>query len=204
MNVVHPILVLALVSSLGACASTDPTPGSGGGHDRVDVTGHWKSDCLPGQNGQSSSLEFQIQAATWKLDYVTFGDSACASPFVTAHLEGAYEIQGPSAKVSGANEARFGFTTKTVTPHGAAAVQYLTALPACGSGSFSDGAPTDVLDKGCAGLGQYPGAQCPADFDLVAVQGDDLRFGARPADNDMCTADKRPASLAAFASHRAP
>ena len=61
---------------------------------------------------------------------------------------------------------------------------------------------TEVLTEGCPGLGQYPKSQCEADYDLVSVSGDDLRFGSRPADNDMCSADKRPKALAAFASHR--
>lgn len=195
------IAPLALVLSLTACAAADSSPGTGGGP-TVDVTGHWKSDCLPGQNGQSQSLDFQIAGATWSLDYVTFGDAACATPFVTAHIEGPYEVGAAASKVPTAHEARFGFTSKTVTPHGAAAVAFLSGLPACGTGSFTDGAPTDVLEKGCAGLGQYPKAQCPADYDLVAVEGDSLTFGARPADNDMCTPEKRPTALAGFASHR--
>ncbi len=41
-----------------------------------------------------------------------------------------------------------------------------------------------------------PVAVCPEDHDLLAI--DDagaLRFGVRPPDNDMCTADKRPTAL---------
>jgi hypothetical protein len=59
-----------------------------------------------------------------------------------------------------------------------------------------------VLQTGCAGFGQYPGADCPADFDVVKRDGDDLFFGARPADNDMCTAAKRPTALSPVANHR--
>lgn len=55
---------------------------------------------------------------------------------------------------------------------------------------------------GCATLGQYPIATCPADYDLVKVEGDDLTFGARPKDNDMCTPDKRPQALAPLSSKR--
>jgi hypothetical protein len=33
---------------------------------------------------------------------------------------------------------------------------------------------------------------------IVKVEGNQLFFGARPADNDMCTADKRPTSFAAL------
>ncbi len=55
--------------------------------------------------------------------------------------------------------------------------------------------PGRAQGPGCAGFGQYPGADCPADYDVVKRDGDDLFFGARPADNDMCTAAKRPAAL---------
>lgn len=43
--------------------------------------------------------------------------------------------------------------------------------------------------------------RCAADFDLVARSGDRLRFGARPADNDLCTADKRPTALRPMILH---
>jgi hypothetical protein len=48
---------------------------------------------------------------------------------------------------------------------------------------------------GCAAFGQYPAAQCPADFDLLDVDGGTLHFGNRPADNNMCTPDRRPTQL---------
>ncbi len=53
-----------------------------------------------------------------------------------------------------------------------------------------------------AGLGQRPIASCPADYDLVKVENDALVFGSRPADNDMCSSEKRPTSLSALSSKR--
>jgi hypothetical protein len=53
----------------------------------------------------------------------------------------------------------------------------------------------EVLDSGCLPLGQYPKADCSADYDLVSLEGSSLQFGARPADNNMCTPDKRPTKL---------
>jgi hypothetical protein len=79
-----------------------------------------------------------------------------------------------------------------VTPSSAGAAAFLAQ--ACGGGSFTSGTSTDI-SAGCAGLGMYPIASCASDYDLVARTDDHLRFGARPADNNMCTEDKRPTAL---------
>jgi hypothetical protein len=93
------------------------------------------------------------------------------------HIDGPYELERPSTAVAGAWEAR-------------------------GAADFATGVAQDVLRTGCAGFGQYPGADCPADFAVVKRDGDDLFFGARPADNDMCTAARRPTALSPVANHR--
>ena len=66
---------------------------------------------------------------------------------------------------------------------------------ACGRSGFIAGEAADIAG-GCAGLGAYPVADCPSDYDVVRL--DDtgsLHFGARPQDNNMCTPDKRPTAL---------
>ncbi|MEL6339894.1 MAG: hypothetical protein AAFQ65_08290 [Myxococcota bacterium] len=53
---------------------------------------------------------------------------------------------------------------------------------------------SDISADGCAGW--RPVAECGADHDLLMLtDAGGLRFGERPADNDMCTADRRPTSL---------
>ncbi|MEL7003590.1 MAG: hypothetical protein AAFN93_12775, partial [Bacteroidota bacterium] len=62
---------------------------------------------------------------------------------------------------------------------------------ACGLTPFVE---KDISVNGCALWKSV--ADCPADFDLLSL--DDkgrLYFGERPADNDMCTEDKRPTAL---------
>ena len=98
-----------------------------------------------------------------------------------------------SAAVAGAREGRFDFATKTVTPHNAGVAEFLAQ--ACGRSGFIAGEAADIAG-GCAGLGAYPVADCPSDYDIVSL--DDtgsLHFGARPQDNNMCTPDKRPTAL---------
>jgi hypothetical protein len=199
---------LALVS-LAACGGASPATDAGrsadtSGGDRPVLVGHWVSDCTPTDTG-ALSLDFTIEDARWALDYDTFGDTACAAPFLTVHIEGAYEVIAPSPTVPDAWTARFGFDQKTVTPHGDAAVGFLAGLgDACGGpGAWTDGVARDVFASGCAMLGQYPSSRCTADYDVVSIDaGGLLHFGQRPADNDMCTEAKRPAALSPLGLRR--
>jgi len=60
----------------------------------------------------------------------------------------------------------------------------------------------DVYAAGCPALSSYPRATCSADYDVVKVDAAALQFGKRPADNDMCTAEKRPTALNSDVLHR--
>ncbi len=51
-------------------------------------------------------------------------------------------------------------------------------------------------------MGQRPIAACEADYDLAHVEGERLTFGARPADNDLCTPAKRPVALSKSSTMR--
>lgn len=176
-------------TSPSEAAITAPAPAAA-----PDITGRWVSDCVKVSEQQIMKLDFTIAKDTWSLDYSTFGDAECKAKFLTVHIEGPYEVSGPSTAVAGAHEAKFGFTKKTITPHLDAAAGFLGSDKGCG-GTWTAGTGVDVLDKGCGGLGQYPGSACGADFDLVQTDGTTLRFGERPKDNNMCTADRRPKAL---------
>ena len=165
------------------------------------LEGHWASACTPSPqpdgSTQSIKLDFTNGKTDWKLDYVTFGDAACATRIVTVSIDGDYALTAPSATTAGAWEARFGFAHKTITPHVDGVANALTGAK-CGTGTWKVGEAEDVLTGGCPAFGQYPKAQCAADFDLVRVDGNKLHFGDRPKDNDMCTAGKRPTALSAL------
>lgn len=156
------------------------------------LVGRWRSGCVDPGTGQAIRLTFDITSTTWALDYESFGDAACAQPLLVVDITGAYQLTVPSAVVPGASEARFGFATKTVTPLAEGALGFLTQ--ACGRSDFQVGVASDIA-AGCAGLGAYPIAQCPDDYDLVRRDGTGLQFGARPTDNNMCTPDRRPTQL---------
>jgi hypothetical protein len=177
----------------GATASPSP--------DKPNLVGKWESACV--KNGDTVlKLSFDIGASDWKLDYATFGDAECKVPFLTVRIEGDYQVTAPAAKASPAWEGRFGFTKKSAKAHMQAASDFLASAKGCGGGVFAVGAEVDVGQNGCAGLGQRPIASCKQDFDLVFQEGDTLAFGERPADNDMCTEEKRPAKKAGLVMAR--
>jgi hypothetical protein len=208
LNAANTLSAALAMLSLVACSAANPTPAStkadATDSARVsppDVSGRWKSACAKTGDERSIDLDVELTDHDWKLDYTTYGDATCATAFITVHVEGAYAL-GPQSTVTGAWDARFGFAKKTITPHSAAAAGFASSDAACGAGDFAPGKATDVTASGCPGLGQYPVSKCAADFDLVSVDGDSLRFGDRPKDNDMCTEGKRPTALSGLAMAR--
>ncbi|MEB3299695.1 MAG: hypothetical protein VKO21_09450 [Candidatus Sericytochromatia bacterium] len=158
------------------------------------IVGKWKSAVTPSSETQSFQLDFDIQSSTWKVDYTVFGDLQGAVPFVTIHIEGPYEITGPSTAVAGAFEGRFGITKKTLMPRSTYAAEYLNSLNQAATGFKADEA-LDITSTGFAPFGQYPVSEVDADYDILKVEGDKLYFGARPDDNNMGTPEKRPTAL---------
>ena len=187
-----PNIKLLLLTSLLGCTN-EPAP---------SVAGHWRSDCIPSPQADGSTLYAKLDlvgtgADRWALDYTLHGDAACTVELVTISIDGTYAVDKASKTVPDAWDARFAFDDKRITPH----VQPLADALAgahCGTGTWQVGVAQSVYAGGCAAFGQYPAAQCPADYDLLSVEGTQLRFGARPADNNMCTADKRPTALASI------
>ena len=200
-------VALGLLAACGGSSSTmnpDLTPDAAAEPDATapdatpDITGAWVSECLPAADGSYFVLDFDIAQDSWDLDYVVYGDDACTTKLVTVHIDGPYELGDASAAVDGAYEGLFSFTNKTITPHADGLVDVLNgADPACGAATWALDVTQSVYETGCAGFGQYPMADCTADYDLVYLDADadTLQFGARPADNDMCSAAERPTAL---------
>jgi hypothetical protein len=192
----------AVLASLGAltaaCGNSQPAAQPSGA---PDIAGKYRSACTPNGN-QRFVLDFDIRKDSWGLDYIVYGDDSCAQKFLTVRIEGPYEVDGASDAVTSANDAVFRFTKKTVTPHAAAAVGFLESEQGCNIKGFKEGEATDIGQTGCAALGQRPIAQCGADYDLVQVDAEGIRFGDRPQDNDMCTPEKRPKALSPLVSRR--
>lgn len=142
-------IAITLSAALAGCGApearteTPATPGPAAAG-APDLTGHWVSDCVKVSEQQIIQLDFDITRDTWALDYSTFADAECKTRFLSVHIEGPYEIQGPSAAVAGAHDARFGFTKKTITPQIDAAAGFLGSDKGCG-GTWTAGTAVDML-----------------------------------------------------------
>ena len=193
------VVALALPTLVAGCGGARP---AGAAASRPRIVGGWKTACIAANPDQGAILDYAITETRWAIDYILFGEPRCTSRFLTIHIEGPYQVGAPSAVVPGAFDADFGFATKTLTPHVDEAAEFLASADGCGRAGFAAGVTTDISAAGCAGLLLRPIAACETDFDLVKLDGDELRFGARPDDNDMCTAARRPTALEPVSNRR--
>lgn len=164
-----------------------------------DLKGTWSSaacEAYPDGNGGMSYLtrSFTFDGSAWSLALAVFGDDVCRVPLFTADIEGSYAIGAVSAIVPAAHEADFGFDTNVWT----AANEQMAGVfdgAGCGSAPWEVGVPQSVADTGCIGVA-HAIADCPTEFDLLSLDGDDLYFGARVT--DLCTETGRPTMLGPF------
>ena len=206
----HPARVTAtviLALGVAGCGSTTAeTRDADPANTPPDLAGRWVSACVPNPQADGSTqyfqLTFNIESARWAVDYVVHGDAVCSVPLLTVQIAGPYLLESPSVAVAGAWEGRFGFDARTVRPEVDGLRDFLRGLEGCGDGAFETGVASDTLAVGCPGLGQYPAADCGEEFDIVRLEGDTLTFGARPADNNMCTAALRPTALSPVVNRR--
>ena len=177
-----------------AAPAAEEAPAAENAFEATDLVGTWVGPCFasPSGDGSFNQLTFRMTETEWDLDYVAHGDENCTAKFLTVNIKGPYELGEASSVAEGAREGTFSFTSKTVTGHMDAALGVING--ACGVTDTAVDTPLD-LAGGCAGLGAYPIAECAADNDIVMVKDNNLHFGARPADNNMCSPDKRPTSF---------
>jgi len=177
-----------------AAPAVEEAPVSENAFEATDLVGTWVGPCFvsPSGDGSFNQLTFRMTETEWDLDYVAHGDENCTAKFLTVNIKGPYSLGEASSVAEGAREGTFSFASKTVTGHLDAALGVING--ACGVTNTAVDTPLD-LAEGCAGLGAYPIAECAADNDIVMVKDNNLHFGARPADNNMCSPDKRPTSF---------
>lgn len=187
-------LLAALATLSAACATTQ---GATTAVKPQELAGTWDSaTCEPAGNNNYIQRHFTLTEDSWTLNLDAFGDAQCQTKLFTARVVGPYKLVKDSSAVPGATESNFGFGELYMTPH----LQPLADAfqnAKCGSGSWKVGEEKRTSDTGC--LFFRPTSLCTTDHDIVKVEGDQLFFGKRPSDNDMCTADKRPTALATAA-----
>lgn len=142
--------------------------------------------------GTYGRREFTFDNGKWTLEFTLALDPQMTNKVFGFRTYGTYRVLDRSPTVEGAYNTVFFEDAKFVTLHAQdpKLIQGF-GLASCG---LTPGVEKDVSVTGCAAW--RPVSACREDHDLLAVDADGALFlGVRPADNDMCTADKRPTAL---------
>lgn len=178
---------LAIIAALAAPVSAESA-------DRAALqalNGTFYSPAVEVWYGGYGTREFVFADGQWSLTFVHALDPGMTQRTFQFRTGGSYAVQAPSGAVPGAFHTVFDedwkhLTLLTPVPEIAAAM----GMADCG---LTVNLEADISQTGCAAW--QPVAVCGEDHDLLALTEDGLHFGVRPADNDMCTADKTPTAL---------
>jgi len=179
--------VIALVAT-PAAAGADDTAGRGM---LQSLRGTYVSPSAEPWYGGFGTREFVFRDGRWSLIFTHALDPQMMMRTFQFRTGGAYTVGEPSADVPGAFRTVFNEDWKHVTlltdvPGIIAAMGMAT----CG---LTVNLETDISVSGCGAW--KPVADCGEDHDVLAMSDEGLHFGVRPADNDMCSADRTPAAL---------
>lgn len=188
-------LAALAVTALGACATTSATAQSApvltGTEVQLQRLSRTYSSTASEDWGRGTfgRREFSFDGGNWTLRFTLALDPQFTKPVFQFRTQGTYQVLDPSTAVPGAYEAVFLEDKKYVTlltPD--AQLTQAFGLAGCG---LAEGVEKDISVTGCALW--KPVSICSEDHDLLALDAAGrLFFGVRPADNDMCTPDKRP------------
>lgn len=182
----------AAAAVLAAAAATAlSAEGFGDRSDLEALSGTYASPAAEPWYGGFGTRRFTFEDGRWSLVFTHALDPAMQRGNFVFRTEGLYEIGAPSAAVPGAFEAVFHERAKYVTllTDDAGLIQAF-GFAGCGLRPHVE---VDISATGCAAW--KPVSVCGEDHDLLALGPDGLHFGVRPADNDMCTPDRRPTAL---------
>lgn len=183
--------LLCTLAVSAACAALPALAGSSDAAALQTLHGTYVSPTVEEWYGGYGTREFVFADGHWSLIFTHALDPQMTMRTFQFRTGGAYRVGDASRTVDGAFETVFDEDWKHVT--------LLTDAPeiVAGMGMADCGLTvnleTDISDSGCAAW--KPVAVCGEDHDLIALSNEGLHFGQRPADNDMCTADKRPTAL---------
>ncbi|CAN5898063.1 hypothetical protein BH24DEI2_BH24DEI2_24870 [soil metagenome] len=154
------------------------------------ISGTWVQDSVPFTLEDGTVYVRQtvvIDSANETLKVEVFADQSLEQPLLTYDSSGPYTLVGPSQTVSGAFSINLVNTSSTITAFmDVPALFEATGMDDCG---LSVGVAVDVSD-GCAAP-LFSVSDC-VDLDLIAVTGNELRFGAEGT--NRCV--QRPVKLA--------
>ena len=164
-----------------------------------ELQGVWGSEACETDGTNAFRRTFTFDGDAWDIAFVIYGDPSCTAgqEFIRFDFGGDLSVEGPSDTVDGSTNAFFGFTRRTITPASDAAAAFLVDGAACDGAAWATGTPLDVHADGCATFGVLAADACAGEFDLIGLDGQTLRLGVRPADNNLCEAQLRPRALGA-------
>lgn len=179
----HLVAAVLTVASLASAATPDL---------RKAATGRWKSEAAEDMgNGAFCARDFTFSEQKWQLTFTIFADKELKTPLVALDFEGPWEPGKASEKVPGASDATFNFTSKKVTLKAKDAAKGF-GMEGCG---LELDKAKDVSKTGCSFVASVE--KYGQEFDLLKVEGAAMWLGARPADGNMGSKDKRPTALGA-------
>lgn len=185
--------LLTLLLLLFSCTDDDTTVAEDTAKEQLQQLSGTYMDLEPYAYGEAFGQRiFTFGDGTWTLRFTLGLDPQLAQPVFEFRTYGTYEVLEPSAVVAEAYEALFleekkFLTLKTDNEQLATAF----GLASCG---LEPNVEKDISVEGCALWAAV--AVCNEDHDLLSLDEEGLLyFGERPADNNMCTADRRPTAL---------
>jgi hypothetical protein len=185
--------VAAVAAGLTAGGAEAGPALTGSAEQLADLSGSYRSTAAEDWGrGAYGKRAFTLDHGRWTLSFQLALDPGFHTQVFAFRTRGVYRVAEPSKAVPGAFETDFREEAKYVTlltPDAELARGF--GLAGCG---LAPGVEKDVSASGCAMW--KPVAVCGEDHDLLALDtAGGLHFGVRPADNDMCTPDKRPRAL---------
>ncbi|MFZ4523089.1 MAG: hypothetical protein ACOYNC_15370 [Bacteroidales bacterium] len=150
-------------------------------------------------HGVFSNQTFTFSGTAWELNEQVMFDSVMKIPVFIFRAIGTIELVGKSTLIPGVWNTDFSFTSRTVTLQ-TENPEIIKSLGFTNCG-FKTGVTVDVPDEGCGGF--LNGVKnCPVEYDLILIKGDDLFLGDRPFTNNLCKSELRSNRLRSYSHKR--
>ncbi len=156
------------------------------------LAGTWRSPAAENLGGgMYGTREFRFTKDRWQVEAHLYLDHDLQEPVCSFAAEGAYRLEEGSPDVIGARNGVFSFDRKSLMLLTAdSTVIERFGFQAC---DLQPGVRMDISSSGCSFFTSI--AACGQEYDLVRIDGNTLRLGARPADRNLCVPEKRPRAL---------
>lgn len=192
-------LLLALTGFTRDAVAQAPAPNAAS-----PLAGQWLSDtceALQSTSGSGATRNFAKRGARftdreWLMDVTVFGDPACQIRLFSVRIEGDYMLG--QASVQGSREIVLRFQRKSAAAHDPAIAGAFNKAR-CGVGDWLVEIPKDISRTGCITTRPI-NEDCLADYDIVRVEGNKMRFGQRQT--NLCRPELRPKQLSPYALER--